>query len=86
MPVTLSVTVTNPDGQFVGAGSFTVNEAPQASTMTPTSGPQAGGTTVTITGAFFQPGVTVLFGSRPALNVQVAANGQSLTCVTPDQR
>jgi alpha-tubulin suppressor-like RCC1 family protein len=73
----VSVTVTNPDGQFSAlANAYTyVAPAPTIASISPGSGPAAGGTSVTITGGNFQPGAglttTVLFGSAPATNVQV---------------
>jgi hypothetical protein len=47
--------------------------APTIASLSPASGSAAGGTTVTITGANFQPGVSVLFGAFP----------QSIVSVTP---
>lgn len=40
--------------------------APTVTTLAPTSGPTAGGTTVTITGTSFVPGTTVTFDGLPA--------------------
>ncbi|MCI0342029.1 MAG: IPT/TIG domain-containing protein [Planctomycetales bacterium] len=77
------VMVVNPDSQ---AGSlsngFTYLGPPTISSVTPASGPPAGGQTVTIAGAGFQPGATVLFGGNAATSVTVAST-TSLACVTP---
>jgi uncharacterized repeat protein (TIGR01451 family) len=52
-------------------------------TLTPTAGPIAGGTTVTISGENFVPGLaTVSFGGTAATNV-VVLNNTTLTCVAP---
>lgn len=76
--------VTNPDGQFgTATAGFAYVRPPVISSISPSSGPSAGGTTVTIIGTDFTAGATVLFGANPATNVQVAADGLSLTCVTP---
>lgn len=58
--------------------------APTASVISPDAGSQAGGQTVTITGTGFVPGATtVTFNEAPASDVVVAADGRSLTAVTP---
>lgn len=67
------IQVTNPDGQSGQLNTFTYVEsrppAPQISGITPTSGPTAGGTDVTISGANFQSGATVTFdGTAAATN------------------
>ena len=51
-----------------------VYEAPSpvsVASVSPDVGPKAGGTTVTVTGAGFEPGMTVRIGALPALNVSV---------------
>ncbi|MGP3991633.1 IPT/TIG domain-containing protein [Streptomyces sp. 3N207] len=55
---------------------------PTVSAISPTSGPVAGGTPFTITGANLA-GATVLFGGVPAVGVTVDPTGNSLTGVTP---
>ena len=57
----VSVTVTNPDAQAATlASAFTyIAAAPTISGVTPTSGPTAGGTALTITGTNFVGGATV---------------------------
>ena len=58
------VTLTNPDGGFATApDAFTyvddADDDPTITGITPSEGPPAGGTNVTITGSDFQPGATV---------------------------
>lgn len=51
--------------------------------VSPAQGPLDGGTAVTITGKGFDKAPTVTFGGKDAIDVQVAANGASLTATTP---
>ena len=60
----------------------TVSNVPTLASVTPGSGPATGGTSVTLSGMLFDPGISVLFGGVLASNVQVINSGQ-LTCVTP---
>lgn len=60
----------------------TPNTAPIVSTISPTSGPTAGGTTVTISGTGFANGATVTFGSTAASNVNVLGS-TTITAVAP---
>jgi uncharacterized repeat protein (TIGR01451 family) len=76
------------------AGTFTESYAPTSLTLTagppaltvtgasPSRGPIAGGTTVSLTGTNFASGATVTFGSASATGVTVN-NSTSLTAVTP---
>lgn len=81
---TVDITITNDLGQSARITSaFTFIGAPVIESLEPTSGPASGGTVVTIRGKHFRPGDTVLFGTTPATGVTVAADGLSLTCVTP---
>ncbi len=83
-PGSAIVSVTNPDGQ--GAPStltFTISiPPPQVQSVSPGSGPATGGTSVTITGKYFQSGATVSFGGAPAIGVVVVSPTQ-ITAVTP---
>jgi len=56
--------------------------APSVSSISPTSGPTSGGTTVAITGGNFVNGATVRFGATAATNVLVA-NASTITANTP---
>jgi hypothetical protein len=55
---------------------------PILTAVAPTSGPDTGGTTVTLTGSGFTGGATVTFGGTPASSVTVNSD-TSLTAVTP---
>jgi hypothetical protein len=59
----------------------TYQREPTLLSLVPRSGPQAGGTSVTITGANFADGATVTFGGNTAM--VVTASETSLTVVTP---
>ena len=78
--------VTNPDGQSATrTGGFTYTAAASAPTLTsvsPTSGPSAGGTTITLTGGNFVSGATVRVGGTAATNVAFVSATQ-LTARTP---
>lgn len=80
-PVT--VTVTNP-GSLSGSltNGFTYAVIPTISSVSPNTGPIAGGTSVTITGTNFSSGATVTFGSASASNV-VVVSSTSITATTP---
>jgi plastocyanin len=81
------IVVTNPDGQSGRlTGGFTydapVVPPPSIAALAPTSGPEAGGTVVTITGAGFVSGATVTFGTAAASAVSINGSG-SLTATAP---
>jgi len=74
-PGKVDVTVTNPDPDTKPAtltGAFTYLPPPTVTSVSPTSGPSAGGTAVTITGSDFQQNATVAFGGVEATPVTVA--------------
>ena len=81
------IVVTNPDGQ---AGRLTAgfnyqvpaSPPPAVTAVGPSSGPVAGGTSVTISGSGFTAGATVSFGSAAASAVSVAS-GTSITAMAP---
>ncbi len=81
---TATVTVTNPDGQSasLGGGFTYMGLAPGLSSVSPASGPMAGGTTITLSGANFYAGATATVGGVPATSVTLVSSS-SLTCVTP---
>jgi hypothetical protein len=85
---TVDITVTAPDGtstQLPRAFTFTSSDfvAPLAfSGVVPGEGPVTGGTTVTLTGSGFVPGMAVTFGLAPAQAV-VFVSPTVLTVVTP---
>jgi hypothetical protein len=79
------IQVTNPDGQSGQLNTFTYVDptpaAPQISGLSPVSGPDTGGTVITINGAGFQQGVTVSFGGTAALATWISSS--LITAVTP---
>jgi hypothetical protein len=81
---TVSVVVTNPDGQTATlASGFTfTGAAPTLTAVSPTSGSTTGGTAVTLTGTNFVSGATVTFGGTAASSV-VVVSGSQITAVTP---
>ena len=81
---TVDVTITNPDGQKATVtAAFAFVPAPTLSGVSPASGPAAGGTQVTLSGANFQPGAKVFFGAQEAQVLSVAADGASAVVVAP---
>ena len=61
---------------------FTYEPPPTVSSISPTAGPAAGGTVVTVAGTNLT-GATVGFGPNPATNVSVNSAGTSLTATSP---
>ncbi|RZT79400.1 LPXTG-motif cell wall-anchored protein [Micromonospora violae] len=57
--------------------------APTITSIVPDTGPNTGGTTVTITGTGFTGATGVTFGDTPGTNLVVDPSGTSLTVVTP---
>jgi hypothetical protein len=79
------VTVTTPVGSASDPTGFTYIAAPTIATtdgVTPSSGPIAGGTTVTITGTNLTGATAVTFGGTPATGVTVV-NPTAITATTP---
>ena len=65
-----TVQITNPSGQSASlAGAFTYVGGPGLTSVSPTSGPTAGGTTITITGSGFVSGATVRVNGVAATGV-----------------
>lgn len=82
---TVAVTVTNSDtqsGTLGAAFTYAASAAPMIATVSPTTGPLAGGTTITITGTGFLAGATVAVGATAATNV-VVVSATSITAKTP---
>ena len=80
----VNVQVTTVEGQSSTlAQAFTYTSSTLAvSAVSPISGPAAGGTTVTISGADFLSGVSVTIGGLPASSVSLT-NSTTLVAVTP---
>ena len=64
------------------SGGSTGNPAPTVSSVSPTSGATAGGTSITITGTGFLANATVLVGGTAASSVAVV-NSTTITALTP---
>jgi hypothetical protein len=83
---TVDVTVTTPGGtsSTSTADQFTyVPPAPAVTKVEPSKGPEAGGTTVTITGTNLTGATTVKFGPHEATGIAVNVAGTQLTATTP---
>jgi len=76
--------VTNSNGSDTLAGGFTYHSPPSLASVSPNSGPDVGGTPVTIAGSgFTTPGNTsVFFGGTSAAGITVV-NATTITCSTP---
>jgi hypothetical protein len=74
----VNVLVTRPQGTSpaVPADRYTYVVAPKVTAVSPTSGPRAGGNTVTITGTGFAGATAVKFGSTAATNLTVVSAGK----------
>ena len=81
------VTVTNPDGGATTlAYTYLADAAPGAPTITeldPAQGPEAGGTTVTVTGTGLEGTTEVTFDGVPAEIVSVSPDGTSVVVTSP---
>ena len=81
----VDVTVTSPGGTSL-INKHDVYKfkavAPTVTSVTPNTGPAAGGTSITITGTFFTPTTTIKVGSGAATSV-VCATTTTCTAVTP---
>jgi hypothetical protein len=80
----VAIRVTSPDGTsaLVAADQYTYASAPTITSISPSSGPVAGGQTVTVTGTDFTGVTAVKFGSTPGTSVTVISSTQ-LTVVSP---
>jgi hypothetical protein len=63
-------------------GDFTFLDQPQVSTVTPASGPTAGGATIVIGGGDFTDASSVTVGGTPCANYSIDSTTQ-ITCTTP---
>jgi len=81
---TVDVTVTTPGGTSAtsSADQFSYVAAPAVTGVSPTAGPLAGGTSVTITGTNFNGATLVDFGTTPATNVTIVS-GTQITATDP---
>jgi hypothetical protein len=82
--VDVTVTVGSVTSATSSADQFAYLLAPDIANVSPTSGPESGGTTVTINGDYFIPGATsVLFGNTPASNITVSSDRTQITATSP---
>jgi IPT/TIG domain len=81
-PGATSVQVINPAGTATAAQQFTYLPTPTVSSLSPISGPAAGGTTVTLTGTNFTGATGVTFDGTPATSYTVV-NSTTITAVSP---
>ncbi len=79
---TVAVAVTTTGGTASASGTFTYTAAPTITTVAPSSGPLAGGTSVVITGTGFTGASTVSFGGTAATGYTVDSATQ-ITAVAP---
>ncbi|GFE05743.1 hypothetical protein Scani_20110 [Streptomyces caniferus] len=80
---TVQVTVTGPGGTSNGVPfTYTTASVPVLTSVTPASGPAAGGTTVTLTGTGLATAGAVRFGSTPATSFTVVSDTH-ITAVAP---
>ena len=77
-----TITVTNTDNQSASGQTFTYNTAPTLSSVSPSAGALAGGTTLTVNGSGFSGTPTVTVGGNPCTGVTVGSAIQ-LTCTLP---
>ena len=79
----VSVSVTTAGGTATSSGAFTYRAVPGVSSVSPSSGATAGGTTISVGGSGFVAGATsVSVGGTPATYVSVTSS-TTLTAVTP---
>ena len=81
---TVNITVTTPSGLalHVATDEFTYVSRPKVTAASPSSGPAAGGTTVTITGTRVTGTTAVTFGTVPARSFTVIS-ATEITAVSP---
>ena len=75
---TVNIAVTTPGGASAStsADQYTYTAAPTVTAVNPTSGPTAGGTSITVTGTNLSGATAVLFGSTPATSYTVTSSTQ----------
>ncbi|WP_322788755.1 beta strand repeat-containing protein, partial [Sphingorhabdus rigui] len=81
-PVDIAVTTAAGTATRVNAATYIADRLPAISAVSPASGPNSGGTTVTITGTNFSSATAVRFGSGTGTSFSVVSPTQ-ITVVTP---
>jgi len=79
---TASVLVTTPSGTYSAGALYTHQAAPTVTSISPSSGPLAGGQSVTITGTGFTGATAVTIGGTAATAV-IVTGSTSLTAIAP---
>ena len=79
---TASVLVTTPGGTNSANTLYQYDNIPTVSSISPSTGPSAGGTFVTISGQYFTGATGVTIGGHAATSVSVS-NDSTITCNTP---
>jgi hypothetical protein len=79
---TVDLTVTTAGGTATATSAYSYVDPPAITSISPDTGPTAGGTTVTITGVAFATVTAVDFGGTPSSSVTVDSDTQ-ITAVTP---
>ncbi len=77
----VDVTLANANGQDTRVAGYRYQAFVKVYEVTPSFGPVAGGTAVTLKGVGFEPGAQVRIGALPAASVQVV-DDQTITAVT----
>jgi hypothetical protein len=77
---TVNIVVTTPGGTVSGPFTYT---GPTITTVTPSTGPAAGGTHVNISGTDLDGATSVTFGSAPATSFTANGPGTKITAVAP---
>lgn len=78
----VDITVTTPCGSATGTNLFTYIEPANVASISPDSGPTAGGTAITISGSKFTGTTAVTIGGVSATSI-VVVNDAKITAVTP---
>jgi len=68
-------------GTLAGGYDYVADAAPTVVSVSPTSGPTAGGTVITITGTSYQTGATVKVGGLPC-TAPTVVNATTMTCIS----
>jgi hypothetical protein len=77
------VVTSTTNGVRTAANAYAYNPLPAISSVTPSSGPQAGNTTIQIAGTSFENLTSVTVGGASATGVTVNGAKTQITCVTP---
>jgi hypothetical protein len=82
---TVDIRVVTPGGESAisGTDQFTFSSAPIVTGVSPSAGPLAGGTAVTIQGENLSGATAVAFGGKPATGISVSVDGSSISATSP---